>query len=293
MWRQKTVAKKKIAIIGGGVCAITTAFAMTQTPDWSDKYEITIHQLGWRLGGKGASGRNAKYGYRIEEHGLHLWAGFYDNAFRNMRQCYELLVSLGLRAPDQPLATLDQAFKPLPYLFLAENTPPEAGSDNPWRPWLINMPTNDRRVGSATHVPGPFAMLRQMIEILVTFHEGGGRSPDSENGLGIQLPPELLEAHRAIRDHVQAMPHEPRRHSQADTNLLADLIAAAQRLVHALETPENLQQDPIRRGLTASPVRVSLPGGDLVIAWAPGGSILMSGPAAESFRGSFDWDAYA
>jgi diaminopimelate epimerase len=48
----------------------------------------------------------------------------------------------------------------------------------------------------------------------------------------------------------------------------------------------------IRRGLVASPVRVSLPGGDLDIAWQPGGTILMSGPAAESFRGSFDWDDY-
>jgi diaminopimelate epimerase len=49
----------------------------------------------------------------------------------------------------------------------------------------------------------------------------------------------------------------------------------------------------IRRGLAQSPVRVSLPGGDLEIAWQPGGSILMSGPAAESFRGTFDWDDYA
>ena len=49
----------------------------------------------------------------------------------------------------------------------------------------------------------------------------------------------------------------------------------------------------IRRGLVKSPVRVTLPGGDLVIAWEPGGSIRMSGPAAESFRGSFDWDDYA
>jgi diaminopimelate epimerase len=49
----------------------------------------------------------------------------------------------------------------------------------------------------------------------------------------------------------------------------------------------------IRRGLVASPVRVTLPGGDLVIAWAPGGTILMSGPAAESYRGTFDWDDYA
>ncbi|WP_199799432.1 diaminopimelate epimerase [Porphyrobacter sp. SLTP] len=49
----------------------------------------------------------------------------------------------------------------------------------------------------------------------------------------------------------------------------------------------------IRRGLVASPVRVTLPGGDLVIAWQPGGSILMSGPAAESYRGTFNWDDYA
>jgi diaminopimelate epimerase len=48
----------------------------------------------------------------------------------------------------------------------------------------------------------------------------------------------------------------------------------------------------IRRGLVQSPVRVTLPGGDLTIAWEPEGTILMSGPAAESYRGSFDWDDY-
>jgi diaminopimelate epimerase len=48
----------------------------------------------------------------------------------------------------------------------------------------------------------------------------------------------------------------------------------------------------IRRGLVQSPVRVTLPGGDLVIGWEPGGTILMSGPATESFRGTFDWDDY-
>lgn len=49
----------------------------------------------------------------------------------------------------------------------------------------------------------------------------------------------------------------------------------------------------IRRGLAASPVTVSLPGGDLVIAWQPGGTIQMTGPATTSFRGTFDWVDYA
>ncbi len=49
----------------------------------------------------------------------------------------------------------------------------------------------------------------------------------------------------------------------------------------------------INRGLVQSPVTVSLPGGDLEIAWEKGGTIMMSGPATESFRGSFEWDDYA
>lgn len=49
----------------------------------------------------------------------------------------------------------------------------------------------------------------------------------------------------------------------------------------------------IRRGLVKSPVRVTLPGGDLVIAWKAGGTIVMTGPAATSFRGTFVWDDYA
>ena len=51
--------------------------------------EVTVYQRGWRLGGKGASSRGPNG--RIEEHGLHVWLGFYDNAFRLLRSCYEEL----------------------------------------------------------------------------------------------------------------------------------------------------------------------------------------------------------
>jgi diaminopimelate epimerase len=41
----------------------------------------------------------------------------------------------------------------------------------------------------------------------------------------------------------------------------------------------------IRKGLAASPVDVRLPGGTLTIAWTPGGTIRMTGPAIHVFSG--------
>ena len=49
----------------------------------------------------------------------------------------------------------------------------------------------------------------------------------------------------------------------------------------------------MRRGLTGRQVSVALPGGTLGIAWPEGGTITMTGPAAESFRGTFEWGDYA
>jgi len=62
-------------------------------PEHQGRYDITVYQQGWRLGGKGASGRGPNG--RIEEHGLHIWLGFYDNAFRMMRECYAELAAAG------------------------------------------------------------------------------------------------------------------------------------------------------------------------------------------------------
>lgn len=48
----------------------------------------------------------------------------------------------------------------------------------------------------------------------------------------------------------------------------------------------------MRRGLTERKVTVALPGGELEIEWTAAGRIRMTGPAAESFRGSFDPAAF-
>ena len=53
----------KVAIIGGGCSAMATAFDLTR-PELEGQYQVTIFQQGFRLGGKGASGRGP--GDRIE-----------------------------------------------------------------------------------------------------------------------------------------------------------------------------------------------------------------------------------
>src|SRR5262249_43060309 len=94
--------RKKIAILGGGLASLTAAYELAI----QDRYDITIYQMGWRLGGQGASGRNLDEHARIEEHGLHVWFGYYENAFNLMWRCYR---ELG-RTPHQPLAEIQQAF---------------------------------------------------------------------------------------------------------------------------------------------------------------------------------------
>lgn len=48
----------------------------------------------------------------------------------------------------------------------------------------------------------------------------------------------------------------------------------------------------MRRGLTEREVVVSLPGGDLRIGWGEDGRVMMTGPATESFRGSFALETF-
>ena len=54
-----------LAIIGGGAASVAAAFELTR-PQHRGKYRVSVYQMGWRLGGKGASGRGPAD--RIERH---------------------------------------------------------------------------------------------------------------------------------------------------------------------------------------------------------------------------------
>jgi uncharacterized protein with NAD-binding domain and iron-sulfur cluster len=107
----------RVAVIGGGCAAIAAAFELTR-PEHRGRYRVTIYQMGWRLGGKGASGRGPAD--RIEEHGLHVWMGWYENAFRLVRECY---AELGRDPRTCPITSWLDAFEPAPLVGVADHLP--------------------------------------------------------------------------------------------------------------------------------------------------------------------------
>ena len=121
--------RAKVAILGGGCAAMAAAFELSR-PELQDRFELTVYQLGFRLGGKGASGRGACD--RIEEHGLHLWMGFYENAFRLMRECY---AELGRDPSRCRIATWRDAFSPSP-----DNGVVDFGLDGTPSTWTVLFP---------------------------------------------------------------------------------------------------------------------------------------------------------
>ena len=120
------------------MAGLSAAWRLSE-PGWHDRFEsITVYQRGWRLGGKGASsrGRNA----RIEEHGLHVWLGAYENAFALLRQSYTEL-DRAATDPASPIQTWAEAISPADNPGLAD----EWGGE--WMTWLGTHPRNEMLPG--------------------------------------------------------------------------------------------------------------------------------------------------
>jgi uncharacterized protein with NAD-binding domain and iron-sulfur cluster len=246
-----TDVRKKIAVIGGGVGAITATYAITSIPDWDKHYDITVYQLGWRCGGKGASGRNAAHHGRIEEHGLHIWAGFYENAFRLMRDCYETLNRTGLRSPDAPLGTLDKAFKGLSHFFLAEDLPQPDGRVS-LHPWRVDFQPNSNQPGTGGLLPTPFAYFQMLVRTVADMVERGLAGPAPEghvlparfhHGLKrLGLPhsaPSPFHHLAAVAERLSSNPHD---HRTDETLLMAGLAAHAQDWHHARKPEGDMER---------------------------------------------------
>ena len=199
---------------------MAAAFELTR-PEHGGRYQVTVYQLGWRLGGKGASGRGPAG--RIEEHGLHLWMGFYENAFRLVRECYAELA----RDPRAcPIANWRDAFAPAPVVGVADR-----GPDGRWRPWFAEIPATPGLPGDP--IPGG---LRWTVTDYV------GRVAALLRTLVGSLSPSLAAADGASPDTVLPRVTRFLRYGEVATlAALAEAIALLETMLGSLSSyPENL-----------------------------------------------------
>jgi uncharacterized protein with NAD-binding domain and iron-sulfur cluster len=163
-------ASKRVAILGGGMAGLAAAWSLT-APEARDAFEVTVYQRGWRLGGKAASSRGVNG--RIEEHGLHVWLGYYDNAFRLMREVYDDL-DRATTDPACPIATWRDAFSP------AERVGVGDGLGDDWSHWVATFGRNDEEPGGAGAPGSPLsvaAFVRRGLRLLVDLSASIRREP--------------------------------------------------------------------------------------------------------------------
>ena len=159
------------------------AFELTRR-EHEGRYQVTVYQIGWRLGGKGASARGP--GGRIEEHGLHVWMGWYENAFRLVRECY---AELGRDPRTCPIADWREAFAPAPFVGVAEHD-----GNGRWNVWKSLVPPTDGLPGDPPpdgprwsmrdYLVRTAVLLRGLFQALQTARDG----PSASDGAGAGEP---------------------------------------------------------------------------------------------------------
>ncbi len=247
-------SKKKIAVLGGGMAAMTTAFWLTEKEGWQDEYEITIYQMGWRLGGKAVSGRDVRpgYGHRIQEHGLFILLGLYENTFKTYRRVLEQLGKID-PPPVETFRTWDEALK-RDSIFTA----PETLSEQWWFSALL-FPENDGVPGDGGEI-NLWDMVQDLIGWIETAHgnfftppagtSDQGDSPQQDRagclgrtvqwmrristvlgsmlrGVGEGVAETSSEASQQIRGavrHAAGLPPDTSDHAVEDHGILVDLI---------------------------------------------------------------------
>jgi uncharacterized protein with NAD-binding domain and iron-sulfur cluster len=152
------VTRRRIVICGGGIAGLTAAFALTR-PEMRDAYDVTIYQLGWRAGGKLASGRDSR-GRNIE-HGLHIWFGFYENAFGLMREVYDEWIP----RKGQRIRTIGEAIR-------AQEFTPIGNSDGRAPGWIdITFPPTGGEPGRGEVDLSLLSCLYNCLRLLSGFYD--------------------------------------------------------------------------------------------------------------------------
>jgi uncharacterized protein with NAD-binding domain and iron-sulfur cluster len=226
-------ARRRIAILGGGIAGLTAAYELTN-PNQPNPPQVTLYQLGWRLGGKCASGGDRRAGFRVQEHGLHVFFGFYDNAFAMLQDTY---AQLDLK--NERFKTIWDALQPCDQITVME----EVGGKQV--PWVIDCPPLPGQPGD----PNPPSIWSIVIAVLKWLLHAHASIVDGLEGDESLLKRLKGKVHRAV-ELAEGLGKIAAAHEKGDHDALADLVRAA-----AEELQEHVRQraildDKLRRLLT-------------------------------------------
>jgi uncharacterized protein with NAD-binding domain and iron-sulfur cluster len=221
----------RVAILGGGMAGLAAAWRLSD-PTASRRCHVTVYQRGGILGGKAASvrGRND----RIEEHGLHVWLGYYDNAFRIVREVYDELDRPTTR-PLCPFGRWQDAFAPAPMIGIEDLGEPPVS-------WLADFSGNELLPGEPVDRVRPilFAdVARRSLQLLGDFYGSLTWGPGAA-GTALAATAIAGAAGLASRllDEVTRLP--------VGRGLTSDIGAAVDAIATALRTVA-LADEPTRR----------------------------------------------
>ena len=204
------MARRKIIILGGGMAGLSAAYQLTKTPALRERNAVTLYQLGWRLGGKGASGRD-RYD-RSLEHGLHIWFGCYDNTFRMMRDIYT--------ERGGPYAWTDMV---KPQNFTPLGVKDDAGA---WSYWPLTWATNDAVPGDGRLTPSLWNILEEVANWIILWLEGreGAAPMESPSALA---PPTARGALSAAAEFLRRFAGAAAAPARAELDQVVQLIGQA------------------------------------------------------------------
>lgn len=207
----------KVAILGSGIGALTTAWRLLNDDvqrQANKKFELTMYQVGFRLGGKLTTGRApAEENYKIQDHGLHTLYGYYENAFKMVREVYQYLQDNKLLNPDDPLGTVDKAFIPFANIALNEEWPEGSGN---WLNWSqaesMDMSEDPPAVGEAWE-PSPWDLVILSIKQIPKVLSPPSTKPEHRNALHSpeqrldilfeHMPEEFVQYKESLKEKLQ------------------------------------------------------------------------------------------
>jgi uncharacterized protein with NAD-binding domain and iron-sulfur cluster len=145
----------RLILLGGGIASLTAAF-YASAPGHKQVFPggIHVYEKTAMLGGKGASRRtnSERISDRIEEHGLHVWFGSYDNAFALLAKCHAYLEResqrYGYERWSSSLRDIESGFRPCSRLALMDHD----GAS--WLPWVADFPEDSTSRPWDARAPG-------------------------------------------------------------------------------------------------------------------------------------------